>query len=62
MRKVRYSILCDGNRGIYIPQYSKDGICWYSFENPTYGYSLCFKTLDEAKKYIKSLEELQEKE
>lgn len=52
MRKVRFSVLYNEVGRVYIPQYSFDGICWYSIEHPTLHYCRCFKTLEEAKKYI----------
>lgn len=59
MSEIRYSILCDKVRGLYIPQYSKGGACWYSFEAAGGSGTLCFKTLKEAKRFIHGMKKYQ---
>lgn len=54
--RLRFSILVDNVRGVYVPQYSKDGRYWYSFENIEQGYTLIFRTLEEARQFLKNPE------
>lgn len=54
MRKIRYSILHDRIRQVYVPQYSYDGISWCSFERTKgLGGTIVFSSLSHAKRFIK---------
>lgn len=53
MKPKRYSILYDSVRRVYVPQYSYDGRCWYSFR--IYGHheaTIVFSSKAHAKRFV----------